>query len=464
MKAMKNFIPYLLTFLFFAQSYAQEVTIELFKDGFNSPVNLQHAGDDRLFVVEQNGIIKILNPDGTVNSTPFLDISSQVSCCGERGLLGLAFHPDYENNGYFYVNYTNNSGDTQVSRFSVSSSNADIADENSELPIIDYNQPNSNHNGGCLAFGPDGYLYISSGDGGGSGDTSNNAQNLNLLLGKMLRIDIDNTDGNANYAIPPDNPFIGNPDAKDEIWAYGLRNPWKFSFDSLNGDIWIGDVGQNEVEEIDRATATDAGLNYGWRCYEGSDPFNTTNCPPESELTFPIAEYSSATGSGNCSITGGYVYRGSVYADIQGVYIFADYCNGTISTLDQSGTIVEQLDVSDNWVSFGEDVNGELYAVALGGDIYKIEGGEILSNSNIDDASDISLVPNPASNIIELKANNALISEITITDVKGSVIYSEKNKPTETKTISVSSFSNGMYFVKAISENGNEIIKKLVIQ
>ncbi len=461
---MKNFIPYLLTFLFFAQSYAQEVTIELFKDGFNSPVNLQHAGDDRLFVVEQNGIIKILNPDGTVNSTPFLDISSQVSCCGERGLLGLAFHPDYENNGYFYVNYTNNSGDTQVSRFSVSSSNADIADENSELPIIDYNQPNSNHNGGCLAFGPDGYLYISSGDGGGSGDTSNNAQNLNLLLGKMLRIDIDNTDGNANYAIPPDNPFIGNPDAKDEIWAYGLRNPWKFSFDSLNGDIWIGDVGQNEVEEIDRATATDAGLNYGWRCYEGSDPFNTTNCPPESELTFPIAEYSSATGSGNCSITGGYVYRGSVYADIQGVYIFADYCNGTISTLDQSGTIVEQLDVSDNWVSFGEDVNGELYAVALGGDIYKIEGGEILSNSNIDDASDISLVPNPASNIIELKANNALISEITITDVKGSVIYSEKNKPTETKTISVSSFSNGMYFVKAISENGNEIIKKLVIQ
>ncbi len=461
---MKNFIPYLLLFLFIAQINAQEVTIELFKDGFNSPVNLQHAGDNRLFVVEQNGIIKILNPDGTVNTTPFLDISPQVSCCGERGLLGLAFHPDYQNNGYFYVNYTNNSGDTQVSRFSVSSSNADIADENSELPIIDYNQPNSNHNGGCLAFGPDGYLYISSGDGGGSGDTSNNAQNLNLLLGKMLRIDIDNTDGTANYAIPADNPFLGNPDARDEIWAYGLRNPWKFSFDSLNGDIWIGDVGQNEVEEIDRASATDAGLNYGWRCYEGSEPFNTNNCPPQSELTFPIAEYSSATGSGNCSITGGYVYRGSVYADIQGVYIFADYCNGTISTLDQSGTIVEQLDVSDNWVSFGEDVNGELYAVALGGDIYKIEGGEILSNSNIDSVSDIFLLPNPASNIVTLQASNTLITEITITDIKGSIIYSETNKPTETKTISVSNFSNGMYFVKAVSENGNEIIKKLVIQ
>ncbi len=461
---MKKCIPYLLLFLFIAQINAQEVTIELFKDEFNSPVNIQHAGDDRLFVVEQNGIIKILNPDGTVNTTPFLDISSQVSCCGERGLLGLAFHPNYQNNGYFFVNYTDTNGNTQVSRFTVSTSNADVADENSELPIIDYNQPNGNHNGGCLAFGPDGYLYISSGDGGGSGDTSNNAQNLNLLLGKMLRIDIDNTDGTANYAIPADNPFLGNPDARDEIWAYGLRNPWKFSFDSLNGDIWIGDVGQNEVEEIDRASATDAGLNYGWRCYEGSEPFNTNNCPPQSELTFPIAEYSSATGSGNCSITGGYVYRGSVYADIQGVYIFADYCNGTISTLDQSGTIVEQLDVSDNWVSFGEGVNGELYAVALAGDIYKIEGGEILSNSNIDSVSDISLLPNPASNIVTLQASNTLITEITITDIKGSIIYSETNKPTETKTISVSNFSNGMYFAKAVSENGNEIIKKLVIQ
>tara|TARA_R110000851_G_scaffold81391_2_gene178722 strand:- start:2369 stop:3763 length:1395 start_codon:yes stop_codon:yes gene_type:complete len=464
MNTMKKIFPYLLALLFIAEVTAQEVTIELFKDGFNSPVNLQHAGDDRLFVVEQNGVIKILNPDGTINSTPFLDISGQVSCCGERGLLGLAFHPNYQNNGYFFVNYTDTNGNTQVSRFTVSTSNADVADENSELPIIDYNQPNGNHNGGCLAFGPDEYLYISSGDGGGSGDTSNNAQNLTLLLGKMLRLDIDNPDGTENYSIPSDNPFIGNPDARDEIWAYGLRNPWKFSFDSSNGDIWIGDVGQNEVEEIDRASATDAGLNYGWRCYEGSAPFNTSNCPPQSELTFPIAEYSSGSGSGNCSITGGYVYRGNVYADIQGVYIFADYCNGTISTLDQSGTIVEQLDIQKNWVSFGEDVNGELYAIALGGDIYKIEGGEILSNSNVDEVSDIFLLPNPASNIVTLKASNILISEITITDVKGSIIYSEKNKPTETKTISVSNFSDGMYFVNAISENGNEIIKKLVIQ
>lgn len=453
-----------LTLLFTCQLSAQEVSIELLKDGFNSPVNLQNAGDDRLFVVEQNGIIKILNLDGTVNTDPFLDISSEVSCCGERGLLGLAFHPDYENNGYFFVNYTDTNGNTKVSRFTVSTSNADIADPASELPIINYNQPFSNHNGGCIAFGSDGYLYISSGDGGSGGDPDNRAQNLNVLLGKLLRLDIDNTNGNENYAIPADNPFVGNPDARDEIWAYGLRNPWKFSFDSSNGDIWIGDVGQNEVEEIDRAAATDAGLNYGWRCYEGSDPFNTNNCPPQSELTFPIAEYSSGTGSGNCSITGGYVYRGNVYADIQGVYLFADYCSGLIGTVDQNGTLLEQGNFSNNWVSFGEDVNGELYIVDLNGGIYKIEGGELLSNADIENPSEIFITPNPATEYITLETKRILFSEISITDVKGSLLYSEIVRPTKEKKLSVSSFSKGIYFVKVVLENGNEMIQKLVIQ
>lgn len=461
---MKHPLLLLFTLIFIFEVYAQEVTIELFKDGFNNPVNLQHAGDERLFVVEQNGIIKILNPDGTINGDPFLDISSQVSCCGERGLLGLAFHPDYENNGYFFVNYTNTSGDTQVSRFSVSETDPNIANSNSELPIIDYNQPFSNHNGGCLAFGPDGYLYISSGDGGSGGDPDNHAQNLGDLLGNMLRIDIDNTDGTANYGIPPDNPFIGNPDARDEIWAYGLRNPWKFSFDSLNGDMWIGDVGQNEVEEINRAGASEAGLNYGWRCYEGSQPYNTNNCPSAGELTFPIAEYSSASGSGNCSITGGYVYRGSVYADIQGVYLFADYCSGIIGTVDQDGTVIEQGDFSNNWVSFGEDVNGELFVVDLSGGIYKISGGEILSNSEIENVSNILITPNPASNQITIQTKNALISEIKITDVKGSILYSEKTNLVNSKQISVSRFSKGIYFLNVVTENGKRMVKKVVIQ
>src|SRR5690606_20907388 len=197
------------------------------------------ANDHRLFAVEQGGKIKIIQPDGTVNSTPFLDISTQVSTGNEQGLLGLAFHPDYANNGYFYVNYTDNNGDTQISRFSVNPANADVANSNSEFSILEFAQPFSNHNGGNLVFGPDNYLYISSGDGGGSGDPTNQAQNINSLLGKLLRIDVDSPSGGNNYGIPPDNPFIGDPNARQEIFAYGLRNPWRFSIDLTENNIWI---------------------------------------------------------------------------------------------------------------------------------------------------------------------------------------------------------------------------------
>ncbi len=236
--------------------------------------------------MEQGGKIKILS-NGVINPVPFLDISGQISSGSERGLLGLAFHPDYADNGYFYVNYTKQNGDTQVSRFTRDPANPDIADPTSELPIIGYSQPFANHNGGCLAFGPDGYLYIGSGDGGSGGDPGNRAQNINLLLGKLLRIDVDNPSGGNNYGIPADNPFVGNPNAKGEIWAYGLRNPWRFSFDFTDNNLWIGDVGQGNIEEVDRTATTEAGFNYGWRCYEGSQPYNTENCPPQSELTFP---------------------------------------------------------------------------------------------------------------------------------------------------------------------------------
>lgn len=269
MRAMKKLTTILCTMCVIL-SFAQDLELDLFASGFNRPVNIKHAGDDRLFVVEQDGFIKIVNSDGSVEPTNFLDIDDRVRSIGnEQGLLGLAFHPDFASNGYFFVNYTDNSGDTVISRFSRIGVNPTIADPNSELIILTYTQPYSNHNGGELQFGPDGYLYISSGDGGSGGDPQNNAQNLNSLLGKLLRIDVNNSTASNPYEIPADNPFIGDAAARDEIWAYGLRNPWKFSFDALTDDLWIADVGQNAREEINLVPSTDAGLNYGWRCYEG---------------------------------------------------------------------------------------------------------------------------------------------------------------------------------------------------
>jgi glucose/arabinose dehydrogenase len=252
--------------LFTALAPAQEIELEQFATGFTNPIEIVHAGDSRLFVVEQGGIIRILNADGSVNPNPFLNISNLVSTGSEQGLLGLAFHPDYDDNGYFYVNYTNTAGHTVVARYSVNPTDPSLADATSQLPLLTINQPYENHNGGCLRFGPDGYLYIATGDGGSGGDPENRAQNLETLLGKILRIDVDN--GNP-YVVPATNPFMGVGGA-DEIWAYGLRNPWKFSFNRNNGDLWIADVGQNAVEEINKVVSNPGGLNYGWRCYEGN--------------------------------------------------------------------------------------------------------------------------------------------------------------------------------------------------
>jgi len=450
---------FLLSISFF--SFSQEVNIDLFSDGFSSPVDLQNAGDERLFVVEKAGVIEILQPDGTTNATPFLDISSLVLAGGERGLLGLAFHPNYVNNGFFFVHYSDTSGDTQIARYTVDESDPNIADPSSALLIINADQPFSNHNGGCLQFGPDGYLYIGLGDGGSAGDPGNRAQNLELLLGKMLRIDIDNNEGGNNYAIPADNPFIGDPNALDEIWAYGLRNPWRFSFDSVTNDLWIGDVGQGSIEEIDRATSDAAGLNYGWRCYEGSQTYNTTSgCPDPSELTFPVAEYTHS--GGNCSITGGYVYRGTIYSDIYGLYFYADYCSGDIGTVDTENNQINHGNFFDNWSTFGEDVNGEIYIVSITGSIYKITGGEIFATEDFNN-SKVSIVPNPASDKLNISIDTNLISTITILDLKGSIIITERNLFVSEKTISTNLLNSGVYIVRIISENGQSIIKKLVV-
>src|SRR5690554_4841725 len=257
---MIRYIHILFSLMLLGSSYAQTIELELVQDGFSQPLHLQNSGDNRLFIVEKGGKIKVILEDNTVSPTPFLDLSGIISTQGEQGLLGLAFHPDYDNNGYFFVNYTNTAGNTQISRFTVSAANPDIADLESEMFILNFNQPASNHNGGDMIFGPDGYLYISSGDGGSSGDPNNLAQNIDVLLGKMLRIDIDNPSGGNAYGIPPDNPFINTQDARPEIWAYGLRNPWRFSIDTDDNNIWIADVGQGSREEINRQPLDEGGL------------------------------------------------------------------------------------------------------------------------------------------------------------------------------------------------------------
>lgn len=351
--------------------------IEPVVDGLTRPTFMTHAGDgtNRLFIVEQRGRISILEK-GRLRPQPFLDIQSKVTTSGnEQGLLGLAFHPDYKNNGFFFVNYSRKGdGDNVIERYHVSD-DANVADAgNGEIVLtIDGFEPN--HNGGMLAFGKDGFLYIGTGDGGGGGDNHGrigHGQALNVLLGKILRIDVNGTQA---YSVPPTNPFVNDSAASPEIWAYGLRNPWRFSFDRETGDLYIADVGQGTYEEIDfQAAASGGGENYGWRRMEGNHCYNPrTNCD-QNGLVKPIAEYSHDLG---CSVTGGYVYRGKQYPWLVGQYIFADYCTGVVwaTARDANGTwATRQVTTFDDTISsFGEDQAGELYVIGhRGGTIYKL--------------------------------------------------------------------------------------------
>ena len=468
---MKKQFFYFLFFAFAIQIVAQpSISIEAFGSSFDKPVSIKHAGDSRLFVIEQEGFIRILNADGTVNSQAFLDIEIKVGGSGvigdERGFLGLAFHPNYVANGFFYVNYTNNSGTTIVSRFSVSSTNANVAEVTSELILLTISQPNVNHNGGDMAFGADGFLYISSGDGGGSGDQTNKGQDLGSLLGKLLRIDVDNTSNGTNYAIPTSNPFVGNTNALDEIWAYGVRNPWKFSFDRQTNDIWIADVGQGSFEEINRMASAASGVNYGWRCYEGNQTFNTGGCPTVSTLTFPVATYAHS-GTSRCSITGGYRYRGSQYPNFNGLYFFADYCSNEIGVLEENGT---NWDLSftapfagKNWVTFGEDINGEIYIADIGaGILYKIKD----STLSLDDpvGTGFKMYPNPVNDRITFEFNNVTLPEmITFYDIQGRVIKNIEQFSQDIFTVSVQNFTKGVYLIEISAVDGKKMSKKLII-
>jgi glucose/arabinose dehydrogenase len=344
------------------------VSLQPVAQGLNAPLFLTAPpGDlDRLFVVERGGTIRIIRND-SVLATPFLDVGSRITAGGEQGLLGLAFHPGYSTNGRFSVNYTDTLGHTQIVRYQVSA-NPDVANPGSAFPILTVEQPYSNHNGGMIAFGPhDGMLYVGMGDGGSGGDPQNHGQNRMTLLGDILRLDVD---GGSPYAIPADNPFVGSLSVADEIWASGLRNPWRFSFDAANGDLYIGDVGQGEREEVSYQPASSAGgENFGWRIMEGTRCYNPSSGCSANGLTLPIHEYDHSDG---CSITGGYVYRGSAYPALAGRYFFADFCSSWLRSFVVVGGAAAGLqDHSattgpvNGTSSFGEDGEGELYVVSL---------------------------------------------------------------------------------------------------
>ena len=351
------------------QSPVSSITLEPIVSGLIQPLYVTHAFDDRLVILEQAGTIRIFQ-NGQLLPAPFLDIQDPVgSNSNEQGLLGLAFHPNYQENGFFFLNYTDVNGNTNIARYRVSD-DPNVADPASGQILLTIPQPFANHNGGMIAFGPDGYLYVGMGDGGSQGDPQGNGQNPGTLLGSILRLDVTNAEG--IYTIPADNPFVADSAARPEVWAYGFRNPWRFSFDRLTGDLFIADVGQNTWEEVSwQAADTPGGQNFGWNRMEGNHCYQG-NCDPAA-FTTPIFEYNHTLG---CSISGGYIYRGGQFLSLYGNYFTADFCTGTIWGVFQQpdgswqSTIVQQS--GQPIPSFGEDASGELYVVVRTGQIFQI--------------------------------------------------------------------------------------------
>ncbi len=431
---------------------------------FDQPVDIQNANDgtNRLFIVTQRGkIYTIENNSKTSTAKLFLDISEKVLYGGEQGLLGLAFHPDFKNNGYFFVDYTtNNPRRTIISRFKVNQNNSDEADKKSELILLEIEQPYSNHNGGQIAFGPDGYLYISLGDGGSAGDPQNNAQNLKSYLGKILRIDVNNSFNNKNYSIPEDNPFKGNTNNLiEEIYAWGLRNVWRFSFDKITGKLWAADVGQNLWEEIN---IIEKAKNYGWRIMEGFHCFNPSRNCDTTNLTMPIWEYGH-TQEGGYSITGGYVYRGSNIKELYGKYIYADFVTGNIWALDyKENSVTNKLlfNTDFNISTFGVNENHELYfADYTNGKIYKFAS----STTGINKSESINRYeleqnyPNPfnTSTVISFMLKEMSYVTLKVYDILGkevAILMNEFKYPgTHRITFDGGNKSGGIYFYSLLT-------------
>lgn len=347
----------------------QDLMLEEVASGFTAPLFLTHpAGDSRLFVVEQAGRIRIVD-DGQVVGTPFLDIQSLVLFQGEQGLLSMAFHPNFGVNGFVYVYYTDLNGDSQIVRYTAT---GDAADPNTAVVVMTVPQPFGNHNGGLIAFGLDGMLYVALGDGGSAGDPQGNGQNTATLLGSILRIDVDTPDPGMNYGIPGDNPFVGDVGAREEIWIYGLRNPWRFAFDGVDELLYVADVGQNSFEEVTVVDAAEGGLNFGWNVMEGMSCYLSSGCDMTG-LVLPILQYENGA---NCSVTGGYVYRGTALTGLQGHYFYSDYCGGFLRSFRvDRGAVADEQDWgidAGNVTSFGVDVDGELYMLVADGRVLKI--------------------------------------------------------------------------------------------
>lgn len=429
----------LLSFAVASEVCSQQIILEDFATLANpTEIVASPTNDSRIFVVQQSGLIRIVNPNGSIDATNFLNITDRVNYSGEMGLLGLAFHPDFATNRYFYVYYNRAGRTITVSRFTANSANPNTADAASEKIMLSITKNNTNHNGGSIQFGADGYLYISTGDGGGSGDPDNNGQNKNSLLGKLLRIDV-NSEG--AYNIPSTNPFVG-VDGADEIWSYGLRNGWKYSFDRTTNNIWIADVGQNLIEEINKVPATTPAVNYGWRCYEGNNTYNAAGCANASTMTFPVVQYDHS--GGKCSITGGYVYRGNLYPDLAGKYIFADFCSAQIGILDNTTITWTAPFTGNGFTTFGEDNQKQLYAAAANGKIFKVKSTN-LAVSDID-KSTIQISPIPAKDFIYIKNITEKNMTVEILDLSGRLIQESKVADND-QSIDVSTLRSGNYIL-----------------
>lgn len=464
---MKIIYCLFLSFIFTLELTAQAYTLEALPSSFVFPVDIANTGDGRLFIVEKRGRIYILNEDGTKENTPFLNIGSKIRLGSEQGLLGLAFHPSFQENGLFYVNYTDNFDHTNISSFKLPEGTSTVSTL-SENNLLRLDQPFGNHNGGCLKFGPDGYLYIGMGDGGSRLDPQNHGQDNRTMLGTMLRVAVDE---NGGYAIPEDNPFFDDSMIPNEIWATGLRNPWRFSFDRATGDLWIGDVGQDALEEINYVKAGEgSGLDFGWRCWEGNEVLNPSGCAGDSTFYFPIHVYRNDQFVGK-SVTGGFVYRGMEIPELVGKYIYGDYESGKIWSLEKltDGTILNQelLDHRESDISsFGEDKNGELLIVGYhSGKIYRLKSTTTSIRPTLLNSPTLTIAPNPVKGMVNIsfEANQSAALLFQIINLKGQVLQKtrmEINKGSQQIQLDTSDLPTGS-FILSITDGKSTISKKM---